>query len=179
MKKNELLALLYRNYTEFCKYIASLSERDYEFAAPEKWSAELQLKHLIISIKPLVYIFNLKTSAIQEKFGSVSEPPRSYEEIKALYFEKLKEGGKAPDRFAPDHQVIPKDKLLDELQHLVQQLGGLIENFSEVALDSLCVPHPLLGNLSFREMSYNAIYHAEHHQQLIVEMLKKSDATHN
>lgn len=175
MKKKELIVGLHRNYTSFCNYVASLSDDAYTFATPEKWSAELQLKHLILSVKPLVHVYGLETSVIKEKFGVTSEQPRSYENIKALYFQQLKKGGKAPDRFAPDHQPIPKAELLQELQNLVQQLSTLIEKFSEAALDTLCVPHPLLGNLSFREMLYNADYHAEHHQQLIVQMLKKSD----
>lgn len=132
----------------------------------------MHLGHLVLSVKPLVYVFALDKPSIAEKYGTTNAPPRSYEFLKGFYFEKLKGGGKAPKRFVPSGESAhQKAELCHNLNTLVDQLSALIERFSEEELDNLCVPHPLLGKLSLREMLYNAIYHAEHHQNLIVEML--------
>ncbi|MFS4493685.1 DinB family protein [Maribacter sp. 2308TA10-17] len=172
MKKNELIIALERNYAAFIKYIDSLSIEAYNYSVEGKWSASLHLSHLILSVQPLTYVFELNKTAIAEKFGSTTKRRRSYEEMKTFYFEKLKDGGKAPDRFVPDSETVrPQTVLSEKLRSLVNQLGISIEKFSEDELDTLCIPHPLLGSLSLREMLYNAIYHAEHHQNLIIKML--------
>jgi len=172
MKKNELLAFLNDNYSAFINYVDSLSNQAYHYSEGGKWSAGLHLSHLVLSVKPLARVFELDKVIIAQKFGSSTELRRSYAEIKSIYFEKLKDGGKAPDRFVPETEsAIHKFALSKTLETLINQLGTAIERFSEEELDTLLVPHPLIGNLSLREMLYNAIYHAEHHQNLIVTML--------
>jgi len=139
----------------------------------------MKKNHLVLSIKPLVYVLELNKTVLAEKFGNTARMGRSYTEMKTFYFEKLKEGGKAPERFVPDKETVrQKSELCQNIEVLVTHLGTAIEKFSEEELDTLCVPHPLLGSLSLREMLYNAIYHAEHHQNLIVTMLNgKFDET--
>lgn len=172
MKKQELIEFLRRNYSSFTAFINSLSTEAFDYSINDKWSAVLHLGHLVLSVKPLVNVFELDKPTLAEKFGTTDNQPRSYEFLKDFYFEKLKAGGKAPDRFVPNREsAYQKAELCQNLKILVDQLSILIERFSEEELDILCVPHPLLGKLSLREMVYNAIYHAEHHQNLIAEML--------
>ena len=171
MKKPELISSLKLNYASFINYINSLSDEAYNYTIAEKWPAGLHLDHLVLSTKAIVYVFELDKISIAEKFGTTSTK-HSYTTLKAFYFEKLKGGGKAPDRFVPDSKAIHQRSLAcQNLNILIEQLSAAIENFSEDELDTLCIPHPLLGSLSLREMLYNAIYHAEHHKNLIVKIL--------
>jgi hypothetical protein len=81
------------------------------------------------------------------------------------YRAKLKDGGKAPERFLP--AAVAYDQREAEctvLRKLIGELCVKISIFSEEGLDTLLIPHPLLGNLTLREMLYNAIYHVQHHQ---------------
>ncbi|MEP3211088.1 MAG: DinB family protein [Maribacter sp.] len=180
MKKKELIEFLKRNYSSFTAFTSSLSKEASEYSINKKWSAVMHLGHLVLSVKPLVYVFEMEKHSIAEQYGTTNDPPRSYEFIKGFYFEKLKGGGKAPKRFIPTTESpYQTAELCHGLNILVDQLSGLIERFSEEELDSLCVPHPLLGKLSLREMLYNAIYHAEHHQNLIVTMLDDESDINN
>lgn len=114
----------------------------------------------------------MSNEALAKTFGRTEDVRRNYEDLKTEYLRKLKEGGKAPFRFVPetsDHGS--KDELKDMLFVLIEELNLKIDNFSEEELDFLLIPHPLLGNLSLREMLYNAIYHVEHHQVQIRQNL--------
>ena len=59
------------------------------------------------------------------------------------------------------------------MPELIEKLNKEIEVFTEEELDTLLIPHPLLRNISLREMLYNAIYHVEHHQKQAENNLKK------
>jgi len=172
MKKPELLSSLTRNYDSFLDYINYLSDESYAFKVDEKWSAGQHLDHLVLSTKAIVSVFQLDKISIAEKFGMPTNSKHSYTSLKTFYFEKLDNGGKAPERFVPDKKVVHQKILAGQnLKIFIEQLSTAIESFSEEELDTLCIPHPLLGDLSLREMLYNAIYHAEHHQKLIAKML--------
>ncbi len=41
-----------------------------------------------------------------------------------------------------------------------------IERWSDAQLDRRCLPHPLLGKLSVREMLFFTLYHNLHHVQV-------------
>ncbi|MFK7813386.1 MAG: DinB family protein [Maribacter sp.] len=173
MKKLDLISSLELSYTTFINFINLLSDEDCNYLKDGKWSAGQHLDHLVLSTKAIVSVFKLDKVSIAEKFGHTTNSSRSYANLKALYFEKLEGGGKAPDRFVPDVKVIHQKSIsCQNLNMHIDQLSSAIDNFSEDELDTLCIPHPLLGNLSLREMLYNAIYHAEHHQNLIAKMLK-------
>ena len=58
---------------------------------------------------------------------------------------------------------------------LIDKLISEIDVFTENELDTLSIPHPLLGSISLREMLYNAIYHVEHHQKIIKTNLQNEN----
>ena len=94
--------------------------------------------------------------------------------LKLDYKEKLKEGGKAPERYVPPAVSPDQRGLLSEtLIKLTNKLYSKINSFTEQELDSLRIPHPLLGKLTLREMLYNAIYHVEHHQEQAKRNIKE------
>lgn len=172
MDKNDLISLLNKHYQDFIEYIKSLSEEDYQFRYKEKWDASQQLSHLILSVKPLVQVFSLPPSLIEEKFGKTDRAGVSYEALREDYLEKLKEGGKAPARYLPEVSPFSqREALCRELTQAVMELSVKIENFPEKTLDQLQIPHPLLANLTMREMLFNATYHPIHHLELTRQYL--------
>jgi hypothetical protein len=172
MNKEEIIDALNEKYNLFIEYIISLSQEDYEWRYQQKWTAGEQLEHIVICAKPLVQVFNMDKNLIQNTFGKTYRQGRSYEALKSEYLYKLSEGGKAPERFLPDISTTKqKADLIEKLRLLVHDLCAAIEKFSEEDLDSLCIPHPLFGQLTLREMLYNALYHVEHHQQLAIKYL--------
>jgi hypothetical protein len=171
--KKEITTALEKEYKSFIAYQTGLSTDEFLFKHQSKWSAAQQLKHLVLSVKPLVLVFGMPTAVIEKNFGLAKAPSSTYNVLVNNYLEKLKEGGKAPSRFLPEPvSENEKTELLQTLATLVEQLIKLIEVFTEKELDTLGVPHPLLGTISLREMLFQAIYHVGHHQNLTEHYLK-------
>ncbi|HUM46045.1 MAG TPA: DinB family protein, partial [Chitinophagales bacterium] len=168
MNKAAIIRLLTDKYTSFINTINGLTEAEYQFSDQDKWTAGQQLQHLVLCVKPLVQVFSMGASAIAQNFGVSDRPGLTYEALLISYLEKLNQGGKAPDRYVPPAASQGEMVVLtDTLSQLIESLCGKIENFSEASLDSLYIPHPLLGKLTLREMLYNTIYHAEHHEKQV------------
>ena len=111
---------------------------------------------------------------IKQNFGSTGRENRSYEALLNEYIEKSAGGGKAPAKYVPaSNSINQRESLIENLEALVKELGLKIETFTEQELDSLQIPHPVLGDLTLREMLYNAIYHVEHHLAQVKSHLKK------
>ncbi len=112
-------------------------------------------------------------SAIEKTFGRTDRTGRTYEVLLDEYLVKLNEGSKAPVRFVPEATSPDQRKVQCKLlTKLVKELYAKIETFSDEELDTLLIPHPLLGNLTLREMLYNTAYHVKHHQMQVEENLK-------
>jgi len=167
MNQEAICGELRRKHELFISYMNGLSAGDYEYRYAQKWTAGQQLQHIVLCVAPLVQVFGMDKAAIAERFGTTDRAGRSYEALKNEYNSRLGDGGRAPDRYVPEDAAISRrEELTGALKNEVDRLCIHIGRFSEPELDTLLIPHPLLGSLSLREMLYNALYHVEHHQQL-------------
>lgn len=151
----------------FTDYIKSLNDEEFNFAPAGKWNARQQLQHIILCVDPLMKAFHIPKDVLKAKFGMMDRKSFSMDELYEMYIGKLKEGGKAPDRFVPGQEFENASNQLCE--NLVTTVEGLIKgihNFSEEELNQYAIPHPLLGKISLREMLYNAIHHVQHHEKM-------------
>lgn len=169
MDKQEITSLLSANYASFVNYIYDLTEEAYLYRYQEKWSAGQQLSHIVLCVKPLLMVFNMDAGEIGQRFGKTDKRNAEYDELMEIYLQKLSDGGKAPERFLPETiSFEQKEALTGTLLEMILELNTKINSFDDEALDTLLIPHPLLGNLSLREMLYNAIYHVKHHHDQAV-----------
>lgn len=174
MDKGKIIVLLFEHYNSFANYINRLTIDEYSFHDQQKWTAAQQLEHIVLCVKPLVQVFSMDKVAIEKTFGKTDNKSRSYDEVLAEYTSQLEQGGKAPERYLSG-STLPGEKqnLMETLLQNIETLSSRIELFTEVELDSLQIPHPLLGSLTLREMLYNAIYHVQHHHQQAQRNLEK------
>jgi len=172
MNKTEIVNKIESQYSRFFDYINGLTEYEFLFRYQSKWSAGQQLKHIVLCVQPLAQVFGMPSTLIAQKFGTIERQSRNYDKILGDYLEKLSQGGKSPIQYVSD-SVLGNEKLelLITLQKLIKNLNKEIEVFTEKELDQLCVPHPILGIITLREMLYNAIYHVEHHQKQTIKNL--------
>lgn len=167
MNKIKIIEKLTENYSLFSDYIHSLSKEEYMFTYMDKWTAGQQLDHIYRSTKPLARILLLPKFIIKWLFGVANRPSKSYEDLVKKYHSKLAEGGRASGQFVPNTiSIIENKQLQNKIQFVLDQLIKSIQKFSELELDQLILPHPLLGKITLREMLYFTIYHVEHHHQL-------------
>ena len=147
----------------------------------EKWSPAENVLHLNKSTRPVALALRLPMIVPRLLFGSSNEPSRSYSQILLAYHEALSKGGQAgsyaPIRreFPPDPQEV-RDKIMRHWNQTWQQLIRAANHWDDQSLDRLCLPHPLLGKLSIREMLYFTLYHHLHHLQIVAARISDGNS---
>lgn len=143
-----------------------LNERD--VSRDGKWTPAQQLDHILRAVRPLVMAMRLPRWFLRWRFGKPNRPPRDFDALVARYTEKLAAGGRASGRFVPP--PIPAREVEHVAQALETTVTALVREvgrWSEQELDTVLLPHPLLGKLTVREMLFFTIYHAQHHHALV------------
>jgi DinB superfamily len=101
-------------------------------------------------------------------FGVPSQPSGTYQDVVDRYLSVLGAGVKATGGFVA--QYTEGDTLADTLSRFDEQhttLVSILESFTEEELDKYQLPHPVLGNMTLREMFYFMVFHIGHHQKAI------------
>lgn len=171
MPTQELIDALNANHNAFAAYIATLPEANITISANGKWSAAQHFAHVCLCLDPIAQALRSK-QFIQDKFGVLSRPVLSYNQVIDTYKKGLAAGGKAPERFVPGDIAatdIPQynDSLAAALGSISASLGG----YTDHELDTLILPHPFLGPLAIRELLYVMAYHPTHHQEQVVRAM--------
>jgi hypothetical protein len=97
---------------------------------------------------------------------------RRYDAIVSAYHQALRNGGQA-GRFAPPKQAIPGDPaayrraVLARHHAAIDALAVRTLQWTRQQVDSILMPHPLLGNLTVREMLLFTLYHNLHHVHVV------------
>ena len=144
------------------------------FVAPigTAWSPADNVRHLSKSTKPVARALRLPKIVPALLFGRASARSRSYAEVVQAYRAVLAGGGTA-GRFAPSGPPEFTDAAVYQRESVarwsaeVTRLAGAIEGWSESALDTYRLPHPLLGKLTVREMLMFTLYHNQHHLYVV------------
>ena len=175
MNKYDLMDAMTQNHQRFSNYMNILTESEYLYALPGKWSAGQQLDHIVRSTKPLILAFRLPRFVLKLVFGKAIRPSLSFEELVQKYEAKIANGAKATGSFIPP--IIgfeQKAALIQELNAIVQKINTYVEQFSEEELDQCVLPHPLLGKITCREMLYFTINHVDHHHYIMDKAIQDS-----
>ncbi len=172
MQKKEIFDKLEANHELFINYLDNLSQEDFEFTWTDKWSAGQQLKHIVLSVRPLAQGFILPRFALKVVFGKANRPSRTFDQLVQRYNEKLQLGGRATGAFVPKSiHFDQKDKLFKTLRRYLDLIIKNLRNYSEQDFDQIILPHPLLGKITVREMLYFTAHHVCHHQELVKQYL--------
>jgi hypothetical protein len=168
--KDEIIVGLRNSFGELITHIQSLDTKAFESTPLNKWSAGQQLEHLIKSVRPINLVLFLPHWLIKSVFGKMNREPRTFEILLKKYHDKLALGGTASSPFVPS--VIPfiqKEKLIKRYNSHLDKLCKHVESLTENDLDTIVLPHPLLGKVCLREMMYFTIFHTQHHLKSIKE----------
>ena len=176
MKQSNIQQLLITNHTTFLGTIGSLADTDYLLSKNGKWTAGQQLEHIRRSVQPVTLAFGLPAWVLKLLFGKANRPSSSYDALVEKYQQKLAAGYSASRRFLPPTiGLAAREKLIAAIEKLVRQLNQRLMKYSEQELDTLLLPHPLLGKLTLREMLYFTAYHAAHHRKATEHNLEMTD----
>lgn len=136
-----------------------------------KWSVAEVMQHLYLSARPVVRLLT-GPRGVLDQWGRADSPSRPYQEIGSAYQNVLATGAKAPATMSPrtDDMQLTRNELVERFRGIYQSLVEAAKNWSANELDNYCIPHPVLGKLTVREMLYFTSLHTEHHLLLLRRM---------
>lgn len=168
-KKEALVVAFETTHLGINDYFVSLTVKAFFRKIPDKWSAAENLVHLIKSVKAVSIGMRLPKMIIGFKFGKSERNSRIYPQIREIYLNRLAEGAVSLPKFRPDNRPQPldpeasKEQILKKWDEIHRKFVGALGRWKEKDLDKYILPHPILGNLTVREMVMFTIYHNVHH----------------
>jgi hypothetical protein len=145
----------------------------------EAWSPAENIVHLVKATSPVAKAMSLPGPTLVTMFGAGRGESVSYRELRDRYLELLV-GGVDAGKYAPDELQIPDDRvawqqgLVASCRDAVRDLARVAERWEESDLDRYQIPHPLLGQLTVREMLLFTLYHHTHHKQNVARRMESS-----
>ena len=135
-----------------------------------KWTTGQHVLHLVNSEKMLNKALSYPKFLLRRKFGTSNRDSRSYKEVAKRYQERLSENQERAKAFN-QHLKTP---LLKERKHLIntlqiqnKKLQYKTKKLKDKHLDTLLLPHPLMGRMTLREIIMWTAHHTEHHFTLL------------
>jgi hypothetical protein len=171
---SELLDGLRRMVREGDEFLGTLSDDAFFRRQGTKWSPAEHVRHLRKGSAPLVLAFRLPAWVLQLRFGRHRDASRRYDALRTTYLGLLAAGGQA-GRFAPTPEPAPVEPPARRAEIMAGWHGTTVAlclraaRWREASLDRTQLPHPLLGQLSAREMLEFTVYHTTHHLRLVAE----------
>jgi hypothetical protein len=170
MDKEAIADLIEVKHSELISWL-ELSPDDSWTEGPEnKWTTGQQALHLLQSIKRLNAALSMPKFLLRYKFGKSNRPVRDYDAIAKRYQERL-EDAKGNTFKGSQNMKVPslseKVYILNRLQTEHKKLQYKTNKISDKNLDTLILPHPLMGKMPVREIIMWTAYHVEHHTKTL------------
>ena len=171
MEKEEIADLLEENHNTLFKWLEDQPNENWEKGPDGKWTVGQQILHLVNSLQLLNNALSYPRFFLKYKFGLCNREPRDYKTIVSKYCQELVDN---KDKIKKYNQKLKKpllkdrERLLTKLQIQSKKLQFKIKKISDVNLDTLVLPHPLMGKMTIREIIMWTAYHTEHHTKILI-----------
>lgn len=170
MAKQEIKTALEETFKSLANDVSNIDEAIFFAPIGGKWSIAENILHLTQSVKSLNQGLALPKAFLEQQFGKIDRPTLSYNDVVEKYLDALSTGVTARGAFVPQMPENPSmDILLSSFLKHHQILADFLNDWSEHDLDSYCIKHPVLKNLTIREFYYFMHYHILHHQKAIMK----------
>lgn len=169
----ELQEALDNAFESVISFIEKQSDDQFETSTAEgKWSTGEQLEHLIKSVIPINTGLILPKTVLKLRFGTTDRTEMNFEQLRDLYQSKLAEGAKATKPYIPN--PIPASKkasLISKYRSEKEKLTRALNKWDEKSISKIVAPHPILGNITIRELIFFTVYHNYHHLESIKSIM--------
>lgn len=172
MDKESIADLLEEKNQALLTYLEQQLEEKWLEGPSGKWTSGQQALHLLQSIKPLNDALSMPKFLLRYKFGKANRDVRNYETVVQRYQERLKEAKGATFRGSQNMKIPTineKKYILTRLQVENKKLQYKTRKMSDKNLDTLILPHPLMGKMPVRELIMWTAHHIEHHTKILQE----------
>jgi uncharacterized damage-inducible protein DinB len=173
MEKDRIPELLEEKYQTLISWLEQQPADHWESGPEGKWTTGQVVKHLLQSITPLNAAMSLPKFILKYKYGVSNREVRDYDSVVRRYRERLEEARGITYRRSRQMKVPSiKEKryLLGRLQVESKKLQyKTAKRWNDRQLNTLILPHPLMGKMPVREMVMWTAYHVEHHTKQLME----------
>ena len=158
-------------FGELADWYRSQEDVDFNKVVNEgKWTAAGHLYHLVKSISAINKGMQMPKLVLKSLFGKCNRVERTFAEQYQYYLDTLAAIVDSGKVVTPPSNVVPEEGRTFEVEGLLTRLteGGdkfcsLLQSWSEEDLGIYVVPHPLMGKVTLREITYFTIFHTKHH----------------
>ncbi|WP_425075628.1 DinB family protein [Psychroserpens sp. S379A] len=172
MNKDAIAELIEEKNNALINWIADQEDDKWIEGPNGKWTTGQHALHLLQSIKPLNNALSMPKFVLRYKFGKANRDVRDYQTVVNRYQERLKDAqGKTygPSKNMKVPLISEKQYLLNRLQVEGKKLQYKTRKISDKNLDTVILPHPLMGKMPVREIIMWTAYHIEHHTNTLKE----------
>ena len=170
LTREDLESALSASESDVAGFFASLTPEEVVFRVESAWTAAEQLAHLNSAVSAVAKGFAVPRVILRIRYGRSRTSGRSYTALRDDYRARLAAGGRASGPFVPNRDDVSaaqsearRQELLARWRRINGRLQKAVESWDEKDLDTIRLPHPLLGKITAREMIYFTVYHSEHH----------------
>jgi hypothetical protein len=172
MNKEEIVQMLENKHQELFNLLSTDLENSWESGPENKWTVGQHVLHLLDSAKMLNKALSYPKFIIKYKFGVANRATRDYQTVAKRYQDRLKENQERARDFNKDLRVPTiqeKENSILELKKQLSKLQKTTLRWKDKRLDTLLLPHPLMGRMIVREVIMWTGYHTEHHVNILKE----------
>ncbi|GFZ75891.1 hypothetical protein GCM10011531_00480 [Aquaticitalea lipolytica] len=172
MDKQSIADILEEKNQNLLTWLEKQDPEKWQKGPEGKWTTGQQALHLLQSIKPLNDALSMPKFLLRYKFGKANREVRDYETVVQRYQDRLKEAQGRTFRGSQNMKVPnlkEKEYILTRLQVENKKLQYKTKKMSDKNLDTLILPHPLMGKMPVREIIMWTAYHIEHHTKTLQE----------
>lgn len=170
MDKEVIVQLLETKHAELIAWLENQPDEAWTQGPEGKWTQGQQALHLLQSIKPLNDALSLPKFLLRYKFGKANRPVRDYDIIVKRYHERLKDAEGKTFKGSQNMKVPnleDKHYIINRLQTESKKLQYKTKKISDKNLDTVVLPHPLMGKMPVREIIMWTAHHVEHHTETL------------
>lgn len=166
MNKESIANLLEEKHQQLFDWLKNQPEDSFEKGPEGKWTTGQHIEHLVDSIKQVNKALSYPSFLLKYKFGIANREVRTYEEVVKKYQEKLLTNQERAREFNINVKT-PTEKKYNQLLLTLgiqnKKLQYKTQKLKDKNLDTLILPHPLMGKMPLREIIMWTAYHTEHH----------------
>jgi hypothetical protein len=172
MNKEEIVQMLENKHQELFDVLSNDLLYNWESGPENKWTVGQHVLHLLDSAKMLNKALSYPKFILKYKFGLANRATRDYLTVAKRYQDRLKENQDRARNFNKDLRVptiLEKENIILELKKQLSKLQKTTLKWKDKKLDTLLLPHPLMGRMIVREVIMWSGYHTEHHVNILNE----------
>ncbi len=170
MNSTKIITLLEEKHKDLFDWLNQKQEDVWISGPRERWTTGQHFLHLENSLKMLNKALSVPKFILKYKFGTANRPSRSYKEVADRYEVKLSENLDRAKKFNQNLEIPDlkkKASIVGSIHIQNKKLQYKTKRLKDKHLDTLIVPHPLMGKMTLREIIMWTAHHTEHHYKIL------------